>query len=346
MRFKINSFFSILSKIPNEIMIEVTDRCNLKCEFCFNKLYILQSGKGDELSTLNIKEIIDKIKKAKVPILRFTGGEPLLRDDIFELMNYAYQKGLKVWLNTNATLIDRPIAQKISRYVENVLVSLNSYSSTSELSLTGNNVFKSKLKGILLLKESRIKHLRCGTVATKFNIINLEKIHNFIKRVGVDNWELFRVIPSNKEKLPMDNSDISLLVEKLIEINEKENKNYKIANALPFCAYDPERVRKVAIGGIADDGHSRLVIDSKGCARPMYYINENIGNILRDDVSSIWNNNFMKKMRSLDYAPMVCKKCKYISICKGGSRITAKIIQGKYDAIDYLAQPYRIYSKA
>jgi AdoMet-dependent heme synthase len=322
-------------------MIEVTNRCNLSCGFCFNKLYVPQKRKSQELSTSNIKNIIDKIKESKIPIVRFTGGEPLLRGDIFELMDYAYKKGLKVWLNTNATLITKPIAGKIAKYVENVLISLNAHTCASEMVLTGSNTFKSKLKGIILLKKSKIKYLRCGTVATKVNIANLEKIHGLVKRLEVSDWELFRVIPLSNDNVVIDNNDIALLVEKLLKINKIENKNYKIANAIPFCAYDPQKVSKVALGSVADDGHMRFVINSDGDARPMYYLNEHIGNILTDDISMMWKDGFMKKMRTLRYVPDICRRCKYIETCKGGSRTVANIVGGDYRALDYLSQPYK-----
>lgn len=341
MRFKIRTPFHRLPNIPREIMLEVTNRCNLSCGFCFNKLYTPQKRKSEEISTGNIKNIIGKIKESKIPIVRFTGGEPLLRDDIFELMDYAHQKGLKVWLNTNATLITRPIAQKIAKYVENVLISLNAYTCASEGYLTGRNTFKSKLKGIILLKKSRIKYLRCGTVATKANIINLENIYDLVKRLEISDWELFRVIPLSNENVVIDNNDIALLVEKLLKINKRANKNYKIANATPFCAYDPPKVSKVALGAVADDGHIRFVINSAGDARPMYYLNEHIGNIFKDDILMMWRGKFMKKMRTLHYAPDICRGCKYIDTCKGGSRAVAKMVGGDYRTLDYLSQPYK-----
>jgi len=78
MQFNINIFFNNLPKMPNEIMVEVTDRCNLDCRFCFNKLCAVHEKEEKELNTESIKSIIDKIRAANVPIVRFTGGEPLL----------------------------------------------------------------------------------------------------------------------------------------------------------------------------------------------------------------------------------------------------------------------------
>ncbi len=325
--------------MPNEIMIEVTHRCNLDCTFCFNKLYIKRGEHRRELDTSSVKQIIDKIKISGVKIVRFTGGEPLLRDDIFELMAYAHGKKLKVWLNTNATLITRHNVGNIVKYVDNVLVPLNAYNSKDEEEITGKNSFNSKIRGILLLKKNGIKYLRCGTVATKENIYNLEKFHHLVKEIGFSSWELFRVIPLPKQPAPLNNEDVENLIEKLIKINHNSKSNYKIANAIPFCAYEPEKVSRVAWGAVFDDGHSRFVIDPKGDARPMYYLLEDIGNIFQSDILRIWNSRFMKEMRMLRYVSEECKGCKYIKMCKGGSIIASKIVKGNYKELDYLAQP-------
>lgn len=335
----IEKYIYKISIIPKEIMLEITDRCNLNCDFCFNKLYVAKKRDGKELDTKSIKQIIDKVKASGVKIIRFTGGEPLLRKDIFELMAFAFQKNLKVWLNTNATLINRENVRKIVKYVDNVLIPLNSFDIQHERRVTGSNSFKSKLKGIILLKKYGIRYLRCGTVATKENILNLEKLHNLVKRLGISDWELFRVIPLENHSLPLNNDDVALLVEKLLKISEQENKSYKIANAIPFCSYDPEKVRKVALGSFADDGHIRFVINTSGYARPMYYLNENIGNILQSDIVIMWNNKFMKRMRKLCFVPEACKRCQYLRVCKGGSRSVSKIVTGSYKGLDYLARP-------
>jgi radical SAM protein with 4Fe4S-binding SPASM domain len=337
--YKIQKYFYKISVIPKEIILEITDRCNLSCDFCFNKLYVAKKRDGKELDTKSIKQIIDKVKASGVKIIRFTGGEPLLREDIFEVIEYAYGKGLHVWLNTNATLINKKNVEKITQYVNNILVPLSSFDNESEKRITGQNNFRRKIKGVLLLKEYRVRYLRCGTIVNKSTIANLERIYALINRVGVSSWELYRAIPLSRDRLPLNNDDIKILVEKLITINKTSRKKYKIRNAIPFCSYEPEKIKNVSTGGITDDGHNRFAIDSSGYAKPMYYFNENIGDISQESIMTIWNKKFMKDMRALRFIPDICKRCRYVRICKGGSRITSKIVGGDYKALDYLAQP-------
>ena len=336
---RLSSFLSSKIAKPREVVIEITDRCNLDCSFCFNKIYNRNRNEEAELNTENLKKIIDHIVLANIRQIRFSGGEPLIRENIFVLMEYAKSKGLNVWLNTNATLLDKEKIHILEKFVENVLIPLNAFNVTSEYKVTNRYLFKKKLKNIKLLRDTSIKVIRLGTVATKYNIQNLERIYDLVKRLNIDNWELFRPIPVAPNLLPVDNNDIAVLVEKLLKINKESNKTYKIYNALPFCCYDPEDVVRVANGAESDDGHTRFVIGSNGVAKPMYYLIEDIGNILKDNALTAWNNKFMKEMRRLHYVPKICKRCKYVKVCKGGSRIVSIVVGGDYRSLDYLAQP-------
>ena len=84
------------------------------------------------------------------------------------------------------------------------------------------------------------------------------------------------------------------------------------------------------------DGHIRYAIDPRGFAKPDYYIDKNIGNPL--DIKGCWEHPFMKKMRNLKFVPRKCKDCKYLIKCRGGSRFSAKIINGSYCAEDPLME--------
>jgi radical SAM protein with 4Fe4S-binding SPASM domain len=325
---------------PREVVIEITDRCNLDCSFCFNKIL----KKDDSRKVLNfdcIKDIINNVCEFGIPRIRFTGGEPLLREDVFDLMSYAKCRGLKVWLNTNATLIDEKTVTKLSRLVDSILVPFSSFDEKTESMVTKKISFESKILGIQLLRKKNIT-VRIGTVATKFNIQNLEKIHNFVEKLRVNDWLLFRPIPNWGSLFPIDNEDIEILVEKLLKINNETGGNYRIFNAMPFCSYEPSRVSKVAVGGRYDDGHTKMIIDSKGIVRAMYYMDKEIGDILiSKDIKNFWNNQFMKDIRNLKLIAKICKKCKYLYICLGGSRSISRIINKSFDQLDYLAQPLK-----
>jgi len=324
----------IKTSLPKEVSIETTADCNLACYWCFNK----SARKKHELSTQNIKKIIGKIHGAGVKAVRFTGGEPLLRKDIFELLKYAKSKDLYVMLNTNGTFVDEDAVDKIKGSVDNVLITFNGYDNLSEWKITGSKTsFEKKINAIKLLRKY-VKVVRVGTVAVKENIEKLEEFFKILRPLDVNNWEIFRPIPHGAKDL-IDNSSVELLVEKLMIFRTCVNAG--ITNVLPFCSYDPEKVAQVCMGAVNDDGHSKIVIGINGHAKPSYYFEKDLGNLLKEDVMDLWNNSFLKKVRDLKLVPNVCKKCRYLGVCKGGSRYIAKKVNGSYNALDPLARPVK-----
>ena len=324
--------------LPREIMIEVESRCNFNCKFCFNKNSFAKQGRDIKtFTTSQVKKIINTIAKAEVKIVRFTGGEPLLRKDIFELMEYAKSKGLKVRLNTNGSLINnKGVVKKLNNLISSILIPIESYNDKEESLITGHqHSLEKKIKAIKLLKKEGLMTIRAGTVATKESIRNLEKIFKLVQALKLDDWEVYRPIPVPENKFPISRKDVRILVNKLIKFSQKADRTFNIVNGIPFCAYDKEKINSVSRGALPIDGHIRYAIDPRGYAKPDYYIDKNIGDPL--DILGCWNHPFMKKMRNLEYVPKECKKCQYIEKCRGGSRFAAKIAFNSFRAKDPLA---------
>lgn len=324
--------------LPIEVMIEVEPRCNFNCQFCFNKISFAKNGRNiKEFSTAYVKKIIDGIAKAGIKIVRFTGGEPLLRKDIFELMKYAKKKGLGIYLNTNGSLVTMDVAKKLKGIVDNVLIPIEGYRRKDEKRLTekGDSLTR-KINAIKLLRKAKITVVRAGTVVIRENILNLEKLARFIFRLPIDSWELYRPISSQKSITAISGNDIKLLIHKLIKIKKRAKIPVFLANALPFCAVsDLNKANIVSRGAFFDDGHNRLAIDPRGFVKPNYFFNKNIGDPF--NVLGAWNHPFMKRMRTLKYLPKDCLNCRFKLKCRGGSRHEAKITFGSYRAPDPLA---------
>ncbi|MFH1551797.1 MAG: radical SAM protein [bacterium] len=327
--------------LPREVMIEIEPKCNFNCVFCFNKNSFAVAGRHrvESFTKSYLKKTIKAIALSGVKIVRFTGGEPMLRNDLWELMDYAKSSGLKVRLNTNGSLIsNKDIIKRLNQYISSILLPVESYDNDIESKLTGcKDSLKKKIKAIKLLKKYGKMTIRAGTVATKENIKDLEKIFNLVvKELNLDDWELYRPIPSKDNRFPIDRRDLKILVDKLIKFQRLTNRTFNIVNAVPFCAYQPEKVKQVSIGALSIDGHIRYVIDPRGFAKPDYYIDKNIGNPL--DILACWNNSFMKKIRNLKFTPKECQGCQYLQKCRGGSRFAAKIAFGSFKAKDPLAR--------
>ncbi len=291
--------------IPQELIIEVTRKCNLNCFYCFNSF----KREGNELSLPKIKQHIDEGQTLGIPYLRLTGGEPLLREDLFEILEYSKGKFKEIRLNTNGQLIDKKTAQKLADYVYNVLIPLNAPDPETEKKITGHDSFEKKKRAIKFLKEAGIPIVRSGTIALEKNITEFETIHNLVKELNLDAWEWYR--PVSKEPL-VSTEKLKELVD-ILYAYKKKGEIYPIANAIPFCFYDSLKVNEVALGAKFDDGNTRIVLSPEGYYKPSYFLDINLG----DDLEKAWKNQ-------QHILHTECIDCIHKKVCKGGSRLFEK----------------------
>lgn len=315
---------------PKEIKIEVTPRCNLNCDFCFNINSFERNSK--ELSTKEISRIIDNIQREGIKIIRFTGGEPLLREDIIKILEYAKSKNLYVKVNTNSTLIKKEDIPKFKGIVDDFLFPLHS--------LNKDDIAR-KIELMRTMKKNNII-VRLNTVLTKENIRKLENFSDIVHKIHVK-WFLARPVPTLKNKMLITNEDVAILIEKLMVLKNK----YPVVSIenIPFCAYDPEKVRLFSDGARNCGIFNKLVIGPLGKIKPCYSINRDLGNALKISINDAWKSELPKNIRELTWLPQLCQECKYVYDCLGGCRFSAKLVNGSYSALDPLAMPEKYKEK-
>lgn len=126
-RFGVNHPSEFSSPIRPVVSWNITRRCNLKCLHCY-----ISAGDADEneLTTEEAMNLVEQFSELKVPLILFTGGEPLMRGDLIKLAHYARDKGIRIALSTNGTLITREMASKLAEagfsYIGVSLDSINS----------------------------------------------------------------------------------------------------------------------------------------------------------------------------------------------------------------------------
>ncbi len=314
-------------KKPLEIKIQLTEKCNYNCSFCFNS----QSNQSfsRELPFEDAKKIISNAASDGIERIRFTGGEPLLYSKLSEILSFAKKKGIYTMLNTNASLFDEKKAKEIGGNADNVLVSLHS--------LPFQKIAKSSVKVL----EKQGCFVRAATILTKENIASLKKFQQEISPLPFSQWVLLRQIPNALNKNPVSGNDMRTAVEKIELFNSSRKKKdwFLIENALPFCCFEPERVDKIALGGIHEDGHSSLFVDTNATIKPSYFFDINLGNASNDSFLDAWKSDFVVRMNSLEFIPEVCHKCKYVLKCMAGSRFSAFLVNKSLYALDPLAKP-------
>jgi MoaA/NifB/PqqE/SkfB family radical SAM enzyme len=317
------AYVSRFRDVPDEISIEVTGNCNLKCEHCFNcySYPVKDRGKQAEPSFGQLSRLIGEAKQFGVKSVKLSGGEPLLRRDIFRIIKAAKGLGLRVCLNTNGTLIGKREAAFISKHVDNVLIPF----SAEDEKETG-------LKGSLELKKHAVSMLkggpivRGGVVLSERNVQGLEGLYMLAEELGLAWLDFFRRITSEADEA------LKPGLAKIARLNKRFSKNFKVSNAVPLCM--SKHAKKVCFGGVLDEGYDRISIDLQGNAKPAYYSEQSFGNAFSMPLDAIWES--MRGVREHGELPEECKPCVLKERCRGGSRTIARLWFGKQNARDPL----------
>jgi len=179
---------------PRLIFWELTKGCNLRCIHCRASATELSSP--SDLSTQTACNIIDQIAAVSSPILVLSGGEPLFRSDIFELTRYGTDKGLRVALATNGTLVTRQVAQKIvDSGVKRVAISLDGADAATHDTFRGiPGAFDAAITGFLYLKELGMS-VQINTTIARHNAHQLPDVLNLARSVGADALHTFLLVP-------------------------------------------------------------------------------------------------------------------------------------------------------
>ena len=326
---------------PREVCFESTTLCNCKCNFCYNKnSFAKKERKKIQLSTEECKRLIDIIYDAKINRIRFTGGEPLMRDDIFELAEYAKSKGMETVLNTNGILINKEIGKKIIKLFDICLISFFTCDPEYLESITNvKNIYEMKIKSLENIQGC--KQIWCSTIIRDPNLVNdLYDMMDIMEKYNVYNWFLLRTNPIESNKKPHTFKEIEKIIDKIIEIKDRTGRLINIGNPLPFCVYKPLELQKIVDDGVLyAEGRSKMVIDPLGNIVIDYCIRDKIGNAFEDDIIKCWKSDKLERIRGNELLPETCKKCKLLKQCRGGSRFASKIVYGEFGHMDPLARP-------
>jgi AdoMet-dependent heme synthase len=179
---------------PRLIFWEVTKGCNLRCIHC--RATATELSSPSDLSTKQALDIIDQIVTVSNPILVLSGGEPLYRSDIFQLARYATDKGLRVALATNGTLVTKEIARMIADSgVKRVSISLDGADAATHDSFRGiPGAFEAALYGFRNLKQIGMS-VQINTTIARHNAHQLPQILELAKMVGADALHTFLLVP-------------------------------------------------------------------------------------------------------------------------------------------------------
>lgn len=316
---------------PRLVFWEVTQRCNLACPYC------RRNGYSGNLSLKESLRIVDSIAADYRPILVFSGGEPLLHPNIFEIASHAVKEGLMIALATNGTLIDELMAKRIEEAgFHRVAVSLDGSNSDINDSMRGQGAFLKTMSGIQHLKAEGVD-LQVNTTVTKRNVLDIPNIYKLCLGLQVKALHIFAFVPvgcgmaipkderlSDEEYEEFLNYAVDLYLESKMEIKVTCGPHY-----YRILSERLDNKNSIALKGCLA-GSGVCFISARGEIYPCGYLKISAGNMLNTAFKEIWmNSNLFHTLRSTNYLKGRCGDCEYVDIC-GGCRARAYAKTGDY----------------
>lgn len=310
------------------LFLEVTSRCNARCEHCGSscgeKIQKDEISKEKLLETL--KEIADHYDASQI-LLSVTGGEPLLRKDVFEIMEYATSLGFNWGMTSNGILIDEEMVKKLVKAnMKTVSISIDGLKETHESFRKLPGSFEKILNGIKLMQaEPSIQAVQVTTVANKKNFHELEELYQLMLDLGVKYWRVVNCDPIGRAKA---NDDILLTpaqYRKLFAFIYEKRQEGKIVidyGCSHFLGYDMEReirpfyftcITGLYVGSILSNGD--IFVCPNVERRPELIQ----GNINRDSFVEVWENGFKPFRHEKRTCNRGCERCSHFKYCGGDS---------------------------
>jgi len=321
--------------VPLVMSWNVTRECNMKCSHCY--INATEKKLSNELSTQEGKDLIDQICHVSKPLLILSGGEPLLRPDIYELIRYGSTKGLKMGLGSNGSLIDDMVAAKLKAAgIATVSISLDSHIPAQHDEFRGvAGSWEKAVNACKALKRNNVL-VQVNTTLTQQNYNQIDDIMSLAEEIGVENFHLFFLVPTGRGAKLADISPQKY--EDMITNTFAKVAKHKL-NVRPSCAPQFMRIakgmgldmRQWVRGCLAGLYYCRIY--PNGDVTPCPYLPIKLGNVREESFKEIWfKSNIFKALRNPNTLKGKCGACDYRSLC-GGCRARAYGLSS--DFIDY-----------
>ncbi len=310
---------------------EVTAACNLACEYC--RASATASPDESELSTVEALAFIDQVVPLK-PMIILSGGEPLLRPDIFTLAEYATDRGVRVSLATNGTLLSLEMVERIKTAgIMRVSISLDGPDPETHDATRGSGSFDLSMQGIENLRGE--VDFQINMTITKENLDQVSATMDLAERLGAVAFHLFFLVPTGRGSedelvTPEEQDEILRWVAKECR---KRSLEVKVTCAPQYGRVIREVLteseRKGMMGSACLAGTSFVFVSRTGDVCPCGYLPVVAGNIRMESFPEIWENSPV--LQDLRKRKLVgrCGRCDYRKVC-GGCRARAYAKTGDY----------------
>jgi 12,18-didecarboxysiroheme deacetylase len=348
---KLPSHLLQFSKDKRPVVVwNATRRCNLKCVHCY--AHAKDQAFADELTTDEGRALLDDLADFGVPVILFSGGEPLVRQDLPELAEYAVKKGMRAVISTNGTLITNKMAHTLKDIgLSYVGISLDGMQEINDRFRGVKGAFNSALRGIENCQAAGIKVGLRFTV-NKFNVNEIPAIFDLLEEKEIPRVCFYHLVYAGRgSKLVEDDltheetrKAVDLIIERTRLLHEK-GKPKEVLTVdnhadgpylyLKLLKEDPERAAEVlellkmnegnnsgrGIGCVSWDGQVHA---------DQFWRHYSFGNVRQRPFSEIWTDTSNPLMGQLkdkkQHVKGRCASCRWLDICGGNFRVRAEAI--------------------
>jgi len=335
-----------ITNAPFLVVWDFTHRCNLKCKHCYLDA---QKALPDELDTEEAKKLIRDLAAAGVVVIAFSGGEPLMRKDFFDIASYAHEQGMYVAVASNGTMITPEIAARLRESgVEYAEISIDGKDAENHDAVRGiDGAFDRSVAGIQNCIAEGI-YTCIATTVTQDNYEQVPEIYRLAQDLGAMRMICFNFIPTGRG-IEMAGKDIHPCVredflKRILAMNIPGVMPEVLSTAPQFArvAVEENDDSGIPVGhfhlGAGMKGKTRMLADfiggcgagrlycsvePQGDIQPCVFMPASVGNIREQDFLEIWQNaELLKKLRDRDLLTGNCATCSSKYIC-GGCRARA-----------------------
>ncbi len=324
---------------------ETTRRCNLACKHC--RAVAEDHPYENELDTSASFKLLDQIKEVGNPIIILTGGEPLLREDIFDIAAYGTKLGLRMVMAPNGTLITHENARKMKDAgIKRISISLDGSTPETHDAFRGiKNAFEKALQGIEIAKQAGIE-FQINTTITKTNLDQIPKILELAEKLGAVAHHIFLLVPTGRGKYIVDSEINAREYEETLnwfyDQSQKTSLQLKATCAPHYYRILRQRARQdgkkvsfeshgldaVTRGCLAGTGF--CFISHVGRVQTCGFLDVECGNITRQTFKDVWENSkVFNNLREFNNLEGKCGICEFNKVC-GGCRARAYEATGNY----------------
>lgn len=320
-----------MSYRPALVSWNLTKRCNLRCPHCY-----MEAGRAAEreLTTEECRGLIDEMRALGTEMLILTGGEPLLRRDIYDIARHASEQGLWVVMGTNGVLLTDRVARKmVACGVKGVGISIDSTDPEKHNRFRGGpNAWAHSVRALEICRAHGLQVLVQATVMG-MNAAEIPELLAFAREKGAWSFNLYFLVRTGRgqEMNDLSPEQSEALLADLVEAQDRNRPMLVRSKCAPHfkrIAYEQGRGGLASGGCMAGTQYCRIT--PEGDVTPCPYMTVTAGNVLERSFTEIWRQApVFQELRDLGQLKGRCGRCEYNELC-GGCRCRAYAAFGDY----------------